>query len=116
MAETLQWAKDLLPHWCVSRPGFCSQVLVGWTVLEEVLHHHVSSATGAGSRLSNVEFGEHMVSESSAAGPQSHHNYLVRPGELVPLHLILVSPKPLQTQERQMSGTVNRLGLDLQFD
>ena len=30
----------LLPHWCVSRPSFCSQILVSLTFMLKVLHRH----------------------------------------------------------------------------
>ena len=38
MLGLLHRAVDLLPHRCVSRPSFCSQILVILTVLQEVFH------------------------------------------------------------------------------
>ena len=41
MLGVLHRVVDLLHRQCVSRPSFCSQLLVGLlTVLQEVFHHH----------------------------------------------------------------------------
>ena len=61
--ETLHRAEDLLLNWCVSRPDFCSQVLMKWAVLQEVFHRHIYSSTVACRGLTNMEFGVHMLSE-----------------------------------------------------
>ena len=55
---------DLLPHRCVSRPGFCSRVLVILTVLQEVSHCHGWCTTIACRGFSNAEFCEHVVPKS----------------------------------------------------
>ena len=63
--EILHRAVDLLPHRCVSRPSFCSQILVSLTVLREVFHrgHGRCTAAVAHSGFSYAEC-EHMVPES----------------------------------------------------
>ena len=50
---------------------------MGRTVLQQVLHCHWRCVGGARCRIINMEFGEHVMSESAVACPQSHHHDLV---------------------------------------
>ena len=54
----------LLSHRCVSRPSFCSLILVGLTVLKEMFHCHGRCAAVAHQRFSREEFCQRMVPES----------------------------------------------------
>ena len=65
--EIQQGSVELLPSWCVSRPGVFLEVLMGWTVLQQVLHCHWRCAAGAHCRVTEMGLGEHVVSESAGA-------------------------------------------------
>ena len=75
--EVFQRSTELYPHWCVSRPGLCSKVLVGQTVLQQVRYCHWRCAAGAHCRMTNMKLGERLMSESAVACPQCHNDHLV---------------------------------------
>ena len=62
--EILHRVVDLLPHWCVSRPSFCSQVPVILTVLRKVFHCHGWCTTVACRGFFKAEFCEHVMPKS----------------------------------------------------
>ena len=61
----------------IPAPGLCWKVLVGRTVVPQVLYCHWKRATAALCRLTDLELGEHVMSESAVACPQSHTDHLV---------------------------------------
>ena len=75
--EVWQGSIEFDPHWCVSRPGLCAKVLVGGTVLQQVIYYRWRCAAGPHCRVTNMELGEHVMSESAVACPQSHNDHLV---------------------------------------
>ena len=79
-AAVPQWVRqrstEFYSYWCVSRPGLCSKVLVGQTVLQQVLYCHWRCAAGAHGRMTNIELGEHVMSESVMTRPRSHNGFI----------------------------------------
>ena len=63
---------ELLSHWRVSRPGLCSVVLMGGTVLLQMLPCHWRCAAGAHFRLTSMALGQHGMSQSAVACPHFH--------------------------------------------
>ena len=80
--QVLHRAVGLLPHQCVCRPSFCSQVLVILTILQEVFHCHGWRTTAACRGFSSVEFCEHVAPKSWMSSPQLHYCHLILSGEL----------------------------------
>ena len=75
--EVGQGSIKFYPDWCVSRLSPCLKVLVVWTVLQQVLYCHWRCSPGVYCRMTSMELGGDVMSESVVTCPQSHNDHLV---------------------------------------